>query len=462
MWRRAGSRSPPDASIQAAQQRAPRPEPAAPGAVRSRSAPRLSPSTIQAQPNPIAIRSPSAGSCAASQVSAASMFARSARTNARCSACAGPRTPVRDPPGRRGEPGRVRAAATSSAPDSRSRSRRERADAVQQPVADRLVDDSESAAREPVDDRRWTSDGRHLERVEHVLDGGQRRTAGEGGQRPQPPLVVREQQVVAPPDRRPQRAAGPGCGSAGSLSRVNRSSSRRAISGHGQRPRPRGGQLDRQRQPVQRPAELVDRLGASPGRRGRPGEQLDGVVERRAARGRTRSRRRAPSGTWLVHRIRRPGAASRSRRRAPRPRRRRARSCRGSAPRGRAGGARAGAASPPGTSRAAITVSRTVGPVSRRSSRTSQTAPASARPTAIASAVLPTPPGPTISTSRCCEETRTRAAISSSRPTSDAVSAGRLPGAGCSDWSRIWRSSSFSRGPGSRPSSSSSTRRTRW
>ena len=61
------------------------------------------------------------------------------------------------------------------------------------------------------------------------------------------------------------------------------------------------------------------------------------------------------------------------------------------------------AASPPVTFSAAITVSRTSSAVCAASSRTSQTPPGtpdSARPVAIATAVLPMPPGPTTSTSR--------------------------------------------------------------
>ena len=51
--------------------------PAASSAARRRCAPRLSPRTIHAQPNPLAIASARSGSCAALQASAASMFARS-------------------------------------------------------------------------------------------------------------------------------------------------------------------------------------------------------------------------------------------------------------------------------------------------------------------------------------------------------------------------------------------------
>ena len=62
------------------------------------------------------------------------------------------------------------------------------------------------------------------------------------------------------------------------------------------------------------------------------------------------------------------------------------------------------AASPPVTLRAAMTVSSTSSAVVAASRRASQTLPGSVRPVAIASAVLPMPPGPTTSTSRCASQ----------------------------------------------------------
>ncbi len=50
---------------------------------------------------------------------------------------------------------------------------------------------------------------------------------------------------------------------------------------------------------------------------------------------------------------------------------------------------------------------------------------------AIASAVLPTPPGPTTTTSRCVESRSDRATSSASRPTSSTDSDGRLPTESC-------------------------------
>ena len=74
------------------------------------------------------------------------------------------------------------------------------------------------------------ADGGHVERLEDGLDRGQRRAAGERRQRPQPALVVGEQQLVAPADRRPSARRRSGLRLVGSLSTPKRSSSRRAIS----------------------------------------------------------------------------------------------------------------------------------------------------------------------------------------------------------------------------------------
>ena len=94
------------------------------------------------------------------------------------------------------------------------------------------------------------------------------------------------------------------------------------------------------------------------------------------------------------------------------------------------------AGSPPVTCSAAISVSRTSSAVVAPSSRASQTAPGSVRPVAIATAVLPIPPGPTISTSRWSSSRSASAAISASRPTSSADSDGRFP-AGASAERRV-------------------------
>ena len=172
----------------------------------------------------------------------------------------------------------MRIEAALSEPRLGQRLERERADAVEQPVAGRLVHDHQRAAREPahdVDCRRR----RHVERAEHRLRRRERCAAGEGGERPEAALVVGEQEVVAPPDRRPQRPAALGLAA-------------RRVAQHGeavvepardlldgQRPRARRRELDRERQAVERPAQLAHLLRVA--RAGRPeGEELDSVFER--------------------------------------------------------------------------------------------------------------------------------------------------------------------------------------
>ncbi len=169
------------------------------------------------------------------------------------------------------------------------------------------------------------------------------------------------------------------------------------------------------------------------------------------------------SGTWLVQRMRSAGAAS-SRRTASAA----AASTTCSQlsrittapPLSRS----ISAGSPPVTPVAAISMSRTSSAVVAPSSRASHTAPGSVRPVAIATAVFPIPPGPTISTSRCSSSRAASAAISASRPTSSADSDGRFPAAARSAGSclRIWAWSCCNPGPGSSPRSSASRARTRW
>ncbi len=160
----------------------------------------------------------------------------------------------------------------------------EGADAVEQPVTrpgDGVIGDQERPCGQPsehVDRRRW----RNPERREHELGGGQDGTTGERRQRPQPPLVVREQQVVAPGDRRPQCPA------------TIRPATRRVVQHHEavvetlrdlldrQGAGPRGRQFDRQRQTVQRPAQHPEVLVVvgRPATPRRPlGEQHDGIVD---------------------------------------------------------------------------------------------------------------------------------------------------------------------------------------
>ena len=185
------------------------------------------------------------------------------------------------------------------------------------------------------------------------------------------------------------------------------------------------------------------------------------------------------SGTWLVHRIRSAGAASR--RRTARA----AAASRTCSQLSRITTAAVdlnrskSASSPPGPPTALTSTSTTSSAVIAVSSLANQTPSvdeASRRPTAIATAVFPIPPGPTISTSRSPASRSETAATSFSRPTSAAVSDGRFPvervastragrrEARSSDgsWTRIRCSSSCSCGRGSSPSSSASWFLTRW
>ena len=216
-------------------------------AARNRSAPRLSPSTIHAHPNPVAICSPRSGSWVAHHAERGVdvrplgarhrqvvSLVRAAHALSRC------RGEVREPSAVRvgRDVGVVR------------RLDRERPDAVEQPIPI-PIDDDQRAADEPVDhvERRRA---RHAERDDHELDRVERRTARERGERPQALLIVGEEQVVAPPDRRAQRVRRRSCFRlVGSASTWKRSSSRRAISSTDKRPRARGRELDRERQPVE-------------------------------------------------------------------------------------------------------------------------------------------------------------------------------------------------------------------
>ena len=101
----------------------------------------------------------------------------------------------------------------------------------------------------------------------------------------------------------------------GSCSRANRSSSRRAMSPHGQGAHPGGGELDGQRQPVEGPAHLLDQRGRRPRRprswrrisRARAQEQRHRVLASRAAPGGGPPRRRRPAAPGWSRRMRRLG-----------------------------------------------------------------------------------------------------------------------------------------------------------
>ena len=230
-----------------------------------------------------------------------------------------------------GEPCGVRGEGALGQPGVGHRFERERPDAVEQPVSDGhrrtlVVDDHERTAREPADhvDRRGC---RHVERFEDELDRRQRRAAGEGGQGPQAPLVVGEQQLVAPPDRRLECPAAFRSAAGRVAQHVEAIVEAPGDLLDRQRLGSCRGELDRQRQTVERAAQVEHRVvGLAGGRvsalRGGPtGEQLDGVGRARGVRARTRPhrRRRAEPG-WCT------GSAARGRRRggerrAPRRRR---------------------------------------------------------------------------------------------------------------------------------------------
>jgi hypothetical protein len=153
----------------------------------------------------------------------------------------------------RGVPGGVRGAPAVGPPGLGQCVEREGADAVEQSVARGVVDDDQRAAREPrahVDRRR----ARHVERLEHGFHRGKRCAAGERRERPQAALVVGEEQVVAPSDRGLQRppALRPAARRVGQDGEAVVEAAGDVLDR--ERPRARGGELDRQRQPVERPA----------------------------------------------------------------------------------------------------------------------------------------------------------------------------------------------------------------
>ena len=132
------------------------------------------------------------------QVSAVSMLARSAPGEGEVLALRAAAHPVGRRSGGRREPGGVRGTRLIGQPGVGHRFERERPDAVQEPVPDLcclrcvVVDDDQGPGGEPSDDvdRRGL---RHVQGREDGLDRGERGATGEGGERPQAPLVVREQ-----------------------------------------------------------------------------------------------------------------------------------------------------------------------------------------------------------------------------------------------------------------------------
>ena len=218
---RSTPRSTPRAAARAARSRAGAASPAASSAARIRCAPRLSPRTIQAQPNPLTMSSASSGSCVGApgqggvDVRALGAGEREVLGLAGAAHARGRGPRPRRRTTRRARRGRARSARPPPSPRARTRGCCRAAGSGRRVV----VDDHERAAREPADhvDRRRRG---HVERLEHGLDRGERRAAGERGQRPQAPLVVGEQQLVAPPDRRlAARGGAPACGWSGRSAR---------------------------------------------------------------------------------------------------------------------------------------------------------------------------------------------------------------------------------------------------
>ena len=200
-----------------------------------------------------------------------------------------------------GEPGGVRRSGALGEPGRGHGIERESLDAVQQPVSERwaadrirwggrrcrpwVVDRHQRPAREPADhvDRRG---GGHVEGFEDELHRREGGPARECGQRPQASLVVRKQQVVAPCDGRPERPAAfrPAAGRISQHEEPVVESSGDLFDG--QRLGSCCGELDRQRQTVQGPAQVAHRLVvwrhgvASALRRGTAHEQADTVGQR--------------------------------------------------------------------------------------------------------------------------------------------------------------------------------------
>ena len=197
----------------------------------------------------------------------------------------------------------------------------------------------------------------------------------------------------------------------GSLRTLNRSSRRRVISSIDQRPGSGRGELDRQRQAVERPRHRSSTLSSLPlgvpaaraGACARTGEQLDRVGELERRELEQASPSTSAAAGWCT------GCAGPGRRRATGPRgrrppRRRARSCRGSPGSELARSRSKSAASLPHVQRRDQDVDhiragdRVLQPASQTPS--DRVRVDSRRPTARATAVLPIPPGPTTSTSR--------------------------------------------------------------
>ena len=276
---------------------------------------------------------------------------------------------------------------------------------------------------------------------EHVLEGVEGGAAGEAGQRPQPALVVGEQQVVAPADRTRERALAFGP-AAGRVARsANRSSRRRAMScTDSDRTRaaassmasgsPSSDRADTPRRSAAVSASSANRLRSSRARRAnsvgrrRRGQRLEDVEPFLVEAERT----------WLVASTRTVGTRveQRAHESPPRPSTRCSQlssSSRVVAPDSRSRSRR----SPPGTCSVSATTwarsGRRVDGVQPHQPDTARRRQSRAPPRAPAGSCRPRP-SPVTVTSREPRSRSDAAARSSSRPTSGAPAGGRLPGAG--------------------------------
>ena len=188
------------------------------------------------------------------------MLARSARAKARCSACRPLRTPVGRRRGGVGEPGGVRGEGAVGQPGVGHRFERERPDAVEQPVADGVRRSSSSTmTSERLASRPTTSIAAAAgtsSASSTNSTAGERCATGERGQRPEAPLVVGEQQLVAPPDRRLQRPAALRSAAGRVAQHVEAVVEAAGDLLDRQRLGAGRGELDRQRQTVERAAQV--------------------------------------------------------------------------------------------------------------------------------------------------------------------------------------------------------------
>ena len=167
---------------------------------------RPSPRSTQAQPKPVAIRRPSAGSWTAVHASAASMLIALLAAGPEVLGLLGSAESGGRGGGDGGEPVGLRPQRDLVEGGVAEPVEGERPNAVEQPVAGRATFDGEldgdqRAVGETTDDIGGRL-RRHVERGQDVLEPGERRAIGEAAERPQTALIIREQQVVAPRDRR--------------------------------------------------------------------------------------------------------------------------------------------------------------------------------------------------------------------------------------------------------------------